>query len=311
MAMNGSFDRVVYETELLKVGAFRCGCDHPAFVDSGPIENYCFVFPRTAVMIEHDHEPPFVANPNIVTFYNRNDAYRRAPIATDGDRSDWFALRHDILIDILRDSFPEIDDRPELAFPFTHAHCDGLAYVFQRQLFDAISRPVNGEALGIEESAIWLLDRAVRAAARQPAVPQASGTTRRHIDLAHAAQEVLSRVFVHDWSLIDIARLLDVSVYHLCHVFRRFSGCTLHEYRHQLRLRWSLEQLLDSPRRTLVGCALDAGFSSHSHYGAAFKRAFGTTPSEFVNANVDDGGRDANAAGKKIAQLLSRLHSTQ
>src|SRR5262245_26557520 len=76
----GHPNHVLFETGLVKVGAFRCGRDNPVFENSGPIENYCFVFPRSAVIIEHDHEGPFVANPNVVTFYNRRDEYRRMPI---------------------------------------------------------------------------------------------------------------------------------------------------------------------------------------------------------------------------------------
>ena len=63
-------DHIVFDSGLVRIGAFRCHPDHPSFEDSGPAQNYCFVFPRTAVKIEHEHEPVFVANPNVVTFYN-------------------------------------------------------------------------------------------------------------------------------------------------------------------------------------------------------------------------------------------------
>ncbi len=281
--MTPSTDRIVYQTDVVTIGAFRCGRDHDSFEDSGPIANDCFVFPRTAVVIEHDHERPFVANPNVVNFYNRGDRYRRAPIADEGDRCDWFALRHDVALDIVGHAATGADEA-EHPFPMTHALSDARTYARQRRIFGTVSRQSAPESLAVEESVIWLLDCVVRSAWRQQH-RCAAPATRRQVDLVHDAKQLLSREFTRDLTLGELARRLDVSVFHLCHVFQRLTGCTLHEYRHQLRLRWSLERLETGPPRSLVHCALDAGFSSHSHYGAAFRKAFGMTPSAFADAN--------------------------
>ena len=56
-------NHLLCDTGLVKIGAFRCTPQEAAFENSGPIENDCFVFPRTAVVIEHDHARPFVAGP--------------------------------------------------------------------------------------------------------------------------------------------------------------------------------------------------------------------------------------------------------
>jgi len=86
--MHEQIDRVVFESDMVRMGAFRCHPDNPSFQDTGPAQNYCFVFPRTAVEIQHEHEPAFVANPNVVTFYNAGQAYWRNPISPEGDRCD-------------------------------------------------------------------------------------------------------------------------------------------------------------------------------------------------------------------------------
>jgi len=278
----GHPNRVLYDTGLVKVGAFRCGRDNPVFGNSGPIENYCFVFPRTAVVIEHEHEKPFVANPNVVTFYNRHDEYRRMPIAKDGDRSDWFAVRHDVVLDLARSVAPQVGCRPERPFCGTHATSTPRAYAFQRQLFARVSGRVAPEPLEIEEGVVRLLESVLRSAYERERRATPSEHTRRHIDLVHDAKTLLSREFARDMTLNELVGQLDVSVFHLCRVFQRLAGCSLHEYRNQLRLRSSLEHLGLRPHRALVRCALDAGFSSHSHYGSAFKRSFGQTPSAFV-----------------------------
>src|SRR5947207_2543337 len=64
------FDRVVFETPSVRVGAFRCPPSHPSFADSGPIRDHCFVFPRTPVLIQHKDRRPFAADPTVVTLYN-------------------------------------------------------------------------------------------------------------------------------------------------------------------------------------------------------------------------------------------------
>jgi len=267
------------------VGAFRCGIHHDAFEDSGPIENYPFVFPRTAVTIAHDHEHPFVANANVVTFYNRHDRYRRGRISSEGDRSDWFAIDHVTLLEVARTLEPSVDDRPEQPFRLSHAMCDAHSYALQRRIFSAIERDRTGDALFIEEAVIRLLESVLRSCSAVPRRRRASVETNnpRQTDLVEAAKVFLSRHFAEPLTLASIADALGVSLFHLCRVFRQLTGCTLHEYRHQLRLRWSLEQLEAGRDRAIVYSALDAGFSSHSHYGAAFRRTFGQTPSEYAS----------------------------
>jgi hypothetical protein len=120
-------DRVVFSTECVTIGAFRCATDHPSFRNSGPIQNDCFVFPRTAVVIQHDNAPAFVADPTTVTLYNRRQLYERRAISADGDRCDWFAVSPDLLRTALLDVDPAAaaDPRP---IRFTHAPSDAATY---------------------------------------------------------------------------------------------------------------------------------------------------------------------------------------
>ena len=101
-----SADRVVFATESVTIGAFRCAVDHPSFRDSGPIRDDCFVFPRTTVVIAHDNAPAFIADPTIVTLYNRRQEYERRAVSADGDRCDWFAVSPALLRDALQDRDP-------------------------------------------------------------------------------------------------------------------------------------------------------------------------------------------------------------
>lgn len=79
-------------------------------------------------------------------------------------------------------------------------------------------------------------------------------------------------------SLADVARHAGASPAYLTDVFRRVEGVPLHRYLVQLRLARALVELSDAS--DLTGLALALGFSSHSHFTAAFRRAFGCTPSQ-------------------------------
>ena len=132
-------DRVVFATDSVTIGAFRCATEHPSFRDSGPIQQNCFVFPRTAVIIEHSGERPFVADPTVVTLYNQHQRYERRPVSRDGDRCDWFAISHDALRGALLQRDPAAADS-ERPIRFTHAPADAATYFEQRRVFTAGSR---------------------------------------------------------------------------------------------------------------------------------------------------------------------------
>ncbi len=77
-------DTLVFESSLVCIGAFRCQREYSGFQDTGPASHDCFVFPRTAVGIEHEHEPRFAANPNVITFYNKGQRYLRHAVSEQG-----------------------------------------------------------------------------------------------------------------------------------------------------------------------------------------------------------------------------------
>ena len=73
-------DRIVFATPTVRVGAFRCPVDDPRFRDSGPIQGNLIVFPRRGVWIRQAGSRPLVADPRVVTIYNRGRQYDRAAV---------------------------------------------------------------------------------------------------------------------------------------------------------------------------------------------------------------------------------------
>jgi len=271
-------DRVVFDSGLVRIGAFRCHPDDPSFHDSGPARNCCFVFPRTAVEIQHEHEPAFVANPNVVTFYNQGQAYLRNAVSLEGDRCDWFGVEIDVVQELVRAFDPTLDARPDRPFNFTRGWADASTYLAQRRLFEQVVAGFVNDPLMIEESIVDLLEQVVRSAYKTTAITRPSIVGGKQREMVHHIEFVLSRQWGECLSLRDLAGEIGISVYHLCRMFRRATGSTLHQYRQKLRVRWSLESVMESSR-SLVDIALDAGFSSHSHYTSSFRQEFAQTPS--------------------------------
>ena len=271
-------DALLFASSLVRVGRWRCPADHPQFRDSGPASETLFVFPRVGVWIEHEAGHPFVADANIVTYYNRGQRYRRARLSARGDWCDWFAVAPDVLADTLATMDPAAADRPERPFPFQHGPSDRESYVRQRMVFEHVSREPTPDRLFVEESTLTVLRTVTRAAFERSGHTPAPRRARGDGELSEAAREVIARRYDQDLSLADIARQVGTSVFHLARVFKRRTGLSLHAYRTQLRLRAALERIA-TPGADLLEVALDLGFSSHSHFTDAFRRAFGTTPS--------------------------------
>lgn len=280
-------DRIVFDSGLVRVGAFRCHPDDPSFHDSGPARNWCFVFPRTAVEIQHEHERAFVANPNVVTFYNQGQAYLRNAVSIEGDRCDWFGVEIDVVQDVVRTLDPTLDVHPDRPFNFTRGWADASTYLSQRRLFEQVVAGAINEPLMVEESIVELLEQVVRSAYKTAATARPSTVGRKQRDIVHHIEFVLSRQWGECLSLRDLANEVGISVYHLCRIFRRATGSTLHQYRQTLRVRWSLEGVMESSR-SLVDIALDAGFSSHSHYTSSFRQEFDQTPSSVRASRAAD-----------------------
>lgn len=102
------------------------------------------------------------------------------------------------------------------------------------------------------------------------------GSGRRTIERAKA---YLHAYFCEKISLSNVATAADVSPVYFTYLFRRAEGVPLYQYLLKLRLAAALAELPGC--EDITGLALDLGFSSHSHFSAAFRSKFGISPSSF------------------------------
>ena len=270
-------DRVVFRSPTVSIAAFRCPASHPSFADSGAIENHVFVFPRLTVELRHEGQGPFLADPNVVTLYNRGQRYSRRPVSPLGDHCEWFAVEPGVLLEAVRHRDPRVDDQPDRPFRHPYGPCHPRTYLAQRALFDRLRSGEPVDSLLVEEAVLGLLSQVLAGVYAFPSPRTAVLVSPRQREAADHVRRLLAHRLGDPLRLEEIAREVGFSPFHLCRLFRAATGSTMHAYRNQMRLKSALERLADGCGITEV--ALDLGYSSHSHFTEAFRRSFGITPS--------------------------------
>jgi AraC-like DNA-binding protein len=97
--------------------------------------------------------------------------------------------------------------------------------------------------------------------------------------LVDRAKLLLSSDPARRWTLSEIGAAVGVSPVYLTQVFQQVEGLPLYRYHLRLRLARALDLLGEYD--DLTSLSMDLGFSSHSHFTASFRQAYGRTPAEF------------------------------
>jgi AraC-like DNA-binding protein len=97
--------------------------------------------------------------------------------------------------------------------------------------------------------------------------------------LVDRAKIVLASQPFRRWTLSDIGREVGCSPVYLTQLFRQIERMPLYRYQLRLRLAAALDEIAECDDLTML--ALDLGFSSHSHFTAAFRATYGRSPSAF------------------------------
>ncbi|RUW94471.1 MAG: AraC family transcriptional regulator [Mesorhizobium sp.] len=229
------------------------------------------VFPYRGVFVRHVGRNDAVAEANQLLFFNEAEPYQVSHPIEGGDAC------LDLVIEDgqLRELAPKDQLRSgrTLAFRRQRRRIDPRAQALVALLRHSLSRKV-AETLEAETLALTLVRRSL--GERTSHVAGASPGRQKLVD---RAKLVLSSDLSRRWTLAGIGVEVGVSPVYLTQVFQQVEAMPLYRYHLRLRLARALDLLGRYDNLTMLG--LDLGFSSHSHFSAAFKQVYGRTPAEF------------------------------
>jgi AraC family transcriptional regulator len=213
-----------------------------------------------------------VADANHVLFFNEGQGYRVSHPVAGGDASLVLSVNPETLREIAPANLVG-ESAGALTFNDQHLRIDAraqaLVMLLKHSLRNGVIEPLEAEGL-----ALTLVVRAI--GPRTSRAPGASAARRRLVD---RVKVLLAGDLSRRWSLAEIAKEIRGSPVYLTQVFQQVEGLPLYRYHLRLRLARALDLM---PQRVdLSALAQDLGFSSHSHFTAAFKQAYGMTPAEF------------------------------
>jgi AraC family transcriptional regulator len=229
------------------------------------------VFPYRGVYVRHVGNDQAVAEANQVLFFNATEGYRVSHPLPGGDASLTLVIGESQLRELAPRTF--MHHGTTLAFRQQRRRIDAraqaLVALLRHSLRQKIAEPLEAESL-----ALTLVQRALG-----PRTTHAAGASIGRQRLVDRAKLVLASDLARRWTLAEIAAEMRCSPVYLTQVFQQVEGLPL--YRYQLRLRLARALDLLSQYDDLTTLSLDLGFSSHSHFSAAFRGAYGRSPSEF------------------------------
>lgn len=229
------------------------------------------VFPYRGVYMRHAGTDQAVADANHVLFFNADEAYQISHPLPGGDASLSLALSDSTLRELAPGDLLEVGGKPRFRRQSRRidARAQALVALLRHTLQDRSIDPLEAEGL-----LLTLVSRSLG-----PRTSLAPGATPRLRWLADRVKLLLASDLSRRWTLAEIAAEVGGSPIYLTQVFRQVEGLPL--YRYQLRLRLARALDLIGEYDDLSALAADLGFSSHSHFTAAFRQAYGRTPSEF------------------------------
>ena len=229
------------------------------------------VFPYRGVYVRHVGNNQAVGEANQVLFFNAFEGYRISHPVPGGDASLTLVITEAMLRELAPTAF--VRDTTILSFRQQRLRIDArtqaLLALLRHSLRQNIAEPLEAETL-----ALTLVQRTLGAR-----TTHGPGATLGRQLLVDRVKLVLASDLARRWTLAEIAAEVRGSPVYLTQVFQQVEGVPLYRYQLNLRLARALDLL--AQYADLTDLSLELGFSSHSHFSAAFREAYGRSPSEF------------------------------
>ena len=148
-----------------------------------------------------------------------------------------------------------------------------------RNIFDC---PLQGKwaVMMIESSFAQLIYHQMHALFNDEDVTYSKGFNKKDLDTMLELRDYLSNGFLEDHSMVGLARQFGTNTNKLMTQFKKLFGKSIFEYLTELRMEYASKLLRDNKMR-VTEVAHILKYKNPNHFSAAFKRHFGTIPSEF------------------------------
>jgi AraC family transcriptional regulator len=259
------------DTGTMAVEDVRCSgaCRHRSTEEHVSIAH--LVFPYRGIYLRHVGSDQAVGDANHVLLFGAGEGYQVSHPLAGGDANLSLTLSEPVLRELAPKSL--LHGHESLGFRRQQLRIDpraqALVAVLRHSLENGIIEPLEAEGL--------VLTLVCRSLGSRTA--HESGATRSRRRLADRVKILLASDLSRRWSLAEIAARIGGSPVYLTQVFQQTEGIPLYRYHLRLRLARALDLL--ARYEDLSTLAADLGFSSHSHFAAAFGQAYGRSPSAF------------------------------
>lgn len=266
--LDRAFDQLLWADKDITVGTFTALPEHSNFSDTGPIQGHIIVFANQPVII-NKYNKRLIANHNTVMLYNRGDVYTREALTHQGDHAHWISFTRRILNDF--NGLCGIDVDQSLPFQISQIGSNSKAFYVQKRLFNRLKKNPDLASFILYDEIALIIEELGAIEGKQEKV---SCSQRNKI---FKAIEFLSKHFKESIDIDRLAAEIYLSPFHLCRIFKKVTGFSIHQYIVSLRLKEGLNEVFDSSK-PLSDIALDLNFASHSHFSSAFKKFYSTSP---------------------------------
>jgi AraC-like DNA-binding protein len=230
------------------------------------------VFPYRGVYVHHVGSSHTVVEASQVLFINEDEPYRVSHPIDGGDSALSIRVAPETLLELTPLGFRHPKGRA--AFDRLGVRADNRTQQLAATVRQRLRRGTV-DALEAEELTVELVRHTL--GEKRWSAPNSNGIGPRR--LADRVKLLVSSDVGRRWTLSDAAKSVGVSPVYLTQAFKHVEGVPLYRYHLGLRLARSLDLLADYD--DLTDLALDLGFTSHSHFTAAFGKVYGVTPSAF------------------------------
>jgi len=259
------------KTPAVVVNDFHCQgtCRHKSPEECAGAMHLVFLY--RGVYVRHVGRDNAVADASQVLFFNPGEAYRISHPVHGGDASLSMTIDEPMLAELAPK--PLLRKGGNISFLGQRLRIDSRAQALVALLRHGL-RQGTAELLEAESLALALVRCALG-----PRTVRSSKVSPGRERLVDRIKLALTTDLSKRWTLSDIASEIGGSPVYLTQVFQQVEGVPLYRYQLGLRLARALDLLGQCD--DLTALSLDLGFSSHSHFSAAFQRTYGRTPSEF------------------------------